>query len=279
MIDQQAVFEEIWPAVHQLIQATSEEDLEAIPPVLVPNRPAALLFELFGVQVMHILLKTILGRDQVSLIGAVETENGKFVHLEFAWLEPEASEVTAVDIVTVTLRRYRRQWRVTDVHPSMLNAPLTEPRAQLALATLKAATEDGQVPGEPWVLPYMLFGGALQLPLQEERLRDAVEKILLPGLQARTHGVASLMIGARLWRDFRKKDKSPIKEPELFAAAAEYILSEQSGRKLTPAAVGGYYGLGLVKVLGPIRRIKGVLEIKEEDARYSPNSGTRIIME
>jgi hypothetical protein len=115
MISQETVWKKIWPAVEQLIEATLAEDDEAVAALLFSGEEAAVLHDLFGFTVFDILLKTVLGREELAVTRAIETENGKYVHVEYVWPDPEAGDgrYTAADLVTVQLRKQRdprREW-------------------------------------------------------------------------------------------------------------------------------------------------------------------------
>jgi hypothetical protein len=186
MIQRDTVWNGIWPVVQKLVMATLEENENGLEKLLVPRSRAAELYDLFGLYVFDILLKTILGREQLGLARAIETENGRFVYLEFAWPDPSAGGNTyaETDVVSVQVRKYRNSWRVSDVNPASTNSPMSEPRANTILLANQALEGDEDTPLEPWLLPVALFGGAVQLPIQEKAMRDTVDALVLPVLQA-----------------------------------------------------------------------------------------------
>ena len=270
----------IWPVVEQLIDATVGEDDRALGALLVPRSEAAVLHRLFGSPVFDLLLKTVLGREQVAVTRAIETEKGKYVHVEFVWPDPaqEDGSYTAADLVSVQLRRYRAAWRVVAVNPAAADFPLTEARAQGILLAAGRHTPEGELPQEPWILPVALFAGNLQLPLRPKAVTDPVAALFLPGLQHRTYGVLSLAGAWRLWSDFRRTAKPELDAPAAWAAAVEFIMGEQTLRDVTQAGVGKHYGAGLPAMLPRIRQIKQSLNIEGLDARYSPRGGTQIVL-
>ena len=280
MIDKDIVWNVLWPVAQQLVTVTLAEDTKELKRLLVPRSRAAELHDLFGIYVFDILLKTILGREQLGLARAIETENGRFVYLEFAWLDPAAGgkSYLVTDVVSVQLRKYRNEWRVADVNPANTDSPMSEPRANTILLANKTLEEEEEAPLEPWLLPVALFAGVLQLPLQEKALRDPVEALLLPGLQARSYGLVSLVGGRRLWRDFCKKAEPKLDKPAAWAAAAEFIMAEQGMREQTQAAVGQYYGTALTALLPRIRQIKEALSLEGLHERYSPFGATRVLL-
>ncbi|MCB0036808.1 MAG: hypothetical protein KDE51_22405 [Anaerolineales bacterium] len=281
MISQETVWEEIWPVVEQLIQGTLAEDHEAIQKALLPKGQAAEMYDLFGHHIFDILLKTVLGRGNLSVTRAIETENGKYVHIEYVWPDPSNPEgYTAADLVAVKMKRYRTTWRVAEVNPAAADLPLTEARAAGILVNTKTLSEDGGLPSEAWLLPVALFGGALQITLREEGLKEPTEEAFLSGMQARGYGILSLLGARRLWRDFRAKEKAPIQEKNIkpWAAAVEFIANEQAMREQTQAAVGKHYEVGLTVILPRIRKIKETLKMGEGlDERYTAVQREQIV--
>lgn len=280
MISQETVWEEIWPVVEALIQATLAGDDDRITASLEPGGEAARLYDLFGVTVLDILLKTVLGRSQLAITRAIQTEEGRYVHVEYVWPDPAAADgaYNAADLVTVQLQRAGTQWQVVALNPAAADLPLTEARARGVLLSGEVRSNSGELPREPWILPVALLAGSLPLRFQETALRDDVERLLLPGLQARNYGALSLLAGQRLWRDFREAATLALGNPAAWAAAAEFILSEQSLREVTQAAVGSHYQVGLPQILPRIRRIKKVLAIEGLDERYSALGAKQIVL-
>lgn len=239
------------------------------------------MLDLFGSTVFDILLKTVLGREQLALARAIEVDGGRHVFTEFAWLDPAAGgrSFTTDDVVAVKVRRYRQGWRVVEVNPSTIEMLLTAPRAQTILAATKALDEKGELPAEPWILPLALYSGALQLPLRDEAMPDPVEALLLPGLQQRSHSVLTLAAGRRLWREFKKKGgEGEGDKPAAWAAAVELVMSEQAAREVTQAAVGQFYKVGLAALLPRVNQIKRTLNIQGLDERYTTIQTTHVIV-
>lgn len=280
MIDKAIIWDGIWPVVQSFVVATLEDDRVGLEKLLVPRSQASELYDLFGLNVFDILLKTVLGRERLGLARAIETENGRFVYLEFAWPDPASPDnsYTATDIVSVQMRRYRNNWRVVDVNPASTDLPMTEPRAHNILLTNEPMEGDEKLPLEPWLMPVSLFAGVLQLPVRETAMKDSVETLLLSGLQSRSYGLVSLVGGRRLWRDFRKKADPKLSNPAAWAAAVEFIMAEQGMREQTQATVGGYYQVNLTVMLSCIGRIKKTLSLDGLHERYSPFGSTRITL-
>lgn len=279
MVSEATVRTRVWPATEKLIEATLTEDDDAVRSLLVPGSEAAHLHHLFGFALFDLLLKTVLGREKLGLTRAIETEKGKYVHIEFVWFDPDVDDgsYTAADVVSVQSRRYKKTWRVVAVNPAATDFPLTEARAQGILSSAEHAG-GGQLPQEPWILPVALFAGSLQLPLRDEAIKDPVLALLLPAMQERAYGVLSVLGAWRLWQDFAHQAHPNADYPAAWAAAIEYIINEQTLRELTQAAVGKPYGVGLTAMLPRIRLIKEELGIDGLDVRYSALGGTQIVL-
>ncbi len=271
MITPEEVWEDIWPTVERLIQSTLAEDLAGIEETLHPKGTAAQLFDLYGHYVFDLLLKTVLGRGSLTVTRAIETENGRSVHVEMVWPEPgsEDNSYTAADLVAIKMKKYRKSWRVMDINPAAVDLPLTEARATAILANSKALSQADGLPQEAWILPVALFGGALQIRLREEGLRDDVEREFLTGMQARAYGILSQLGARRLWRDFATQEKPPLDRPRDWAAAVEIIANEQALREQTQAAVAKNYGTSLAPVISRVGAIKKALKIQGLDERYT----------
>lgn len=279
MIDEQTVFDEIWPVVEKLIEATIAEDDALIPTLLVPDEQAAEALDLFGFTVFDILLKTVLGRGQLGLTRAIETDDGRSVYIEYAWPDPEATDrsYTAADVVSVRLQQQDTAWLIAEVNPAAADLPLTSSRARTILTSSKLLSDTDSIPSEPWILPIAFWGGMLQIPLQKDAMQDEVERLLLPGLQHRTYGMMSLIRGRRLWRDFYQIAQPQIEKPAEWAAAVEYILSKQNMRNMTQAAVGKHYKVGVVVMAPHIKQIERTLNVQGLDERYTDIQTTQIV--
>lgn len=282
MIDEKAVWDDIWPVVERLISATVAEDTPTIRPLLYPNSQAADALDIFGFPAFDILLKTVLGHNRLGLTRAIEGDDGRAVFIEFAWLDPESgSGYTGVDMVTVRLDAVgaASDWLVTEINPTNADLPLNGPHATSILTGTQALSEDGKLPSEPWVLPVAFIAGSLQLPLTPGAAADPVEKLLLPGMQARKFGPFSQIYARRLWRDFVATggEIDPAERTGAWAAAVEVIIGGQSGRKETQATVSRHYRVSLGGVANRVNHIRRALGIDGLDARYSELISTEIV--
>lgn len=278
MIDERTVWDDIWPVVERLISATLAEDPQAIQQQLLPGEQAAEALDLFGFVVFDILLKTVLGRERLGLTRAIEANEGQSVFIEYAWPDPESGSrsYTAVDVVSVRLSRQADDWLVAEINPAAIDLPLNGPRARSVLAGAQALSQDGAGQA-PWVLPFTLYAGLLQLPIETAAMADAVEMLLLPGMQQRGFGLLSLIHGRRLWRDYRALAAPQLDEAGTWAAAVEFIIGEQTRRLETQAAVGKPYRASLGALSRRIKEIRSALQIEELDERYSDLRTTEIV--
>jgi hypothetical protein len=280
MIDQETVWQEIWPVVEEFIEATLAEDADGAGALLLPGSIAAETLDLFDIYVYDILLKTVLGRSSLGLSRAIETENGRFVHIEYAWPEPAstANSYTANDVVTVTLTRTTGKWLIQEINPSAINLPLTGARARGILATGQNLNDEGKVPGEAWILPFALYGGLLKMKLRPAALADTIEALLLPGMQERRYGMMALVYARRLWRQFRDLAQPPLAKPAAWAAAVEYIMGELEMRELTQAAAAKNYQVNLSQMVPHMKLIKRGLNIQKMDERFSDVQAPQIVV-
>ncbi len=279
MIDEQTVWDDIWPVVERLIAATATEDAPTIHQLLLPGGQAADALALFGPLVFDILLKTVLGRERLGLTRAIEGDGGREVFIEYAWPDPTTrGSYTAVDVVAVRLAWVEEGWRVVEINPASADLPLNSLRATSILAGTQVMNDDGKLPEEPWILPVALYAGLLQLPLAPDAIAGPVEARLLPGLQARGYGLLPLIYGRRLWRDFVTA-AAPEEDdrPEGWAAAADVVLGEQSNRSETQATVGRHYRATLGLVSARSNQIRRSLGITPFDERYTDLKTTEIV--
>ena len=269
MIDEELIWEQVWPVLAAVVEAAMREDETAVAPNLLPGSAAADLLDLFGLTVFDILLKTVLNQDQLNLIQVVDTSEGVFI--EFAWVKPMFGQDGApIDTtVSVLLRMENGRFFVTDVNPGPLDLLLTEARARAILATSKLLGQRDELPLEPWILPLALFGGLLPLPLRPDSLGDPVETLFLPGLQQRERGVMALVRARRLWRDFKAVQSLPTGSLAVWAAAVEWLMNEQNSQQVAATAVAHLYNVSPVKLNDHARQIKQALGITGIDYRYA----------
>jgi len=243
------------------------------------------MLDIFGFSVFDILFKTVLGYGSLGVTRAIEIENGRFLHLDYAWTDPDTPEgsYTANEVVSVQLAAPAatgdKQWHIVDINPAPAELPLTEARARKVIAGTQLLSTSNQMPVEPWILPFSLYAGYLPLPLQETAVADGVEALLLPGLQERQFGILPVLRARRLWRDFIANNGPVPDKPAAWAAAVEVIISEQSGRQATQAGVARLYKTSLATVAPRVRQIKKALTIQKADDRYSDQHLLQLVVE
>ena len=282
MIKQETIWGEVWPVVEEILQGTLAGNEGRVAACLAADGRAAEQLDLFGLPLFDILLKTVLGRGQVSVTRAIETDEGAFLHLEYLWPDPEDDEsYTAADLVSVKLGQADGVWRVVSINPWAADVPLTEEMAAVILLQASQLVEQAGFSAEPWILPVAVYSGGIQLTLREAGLAEPTEKLFLSGMQQRAYGLLSLLGARRLWRDFRTVQGEPIQpvNEASWAAAVEFVAGQQAVRQQSQAAVGKLYGVGLAAVLPRIRAIKEVLALGEEpDARYAAGQSEQIVL-
>jgi len=271
-INQDTVFNEIWPTVTALLKATVAQDEKTIQKMLVASGNAAALLSLFGPVALDVILKTVYDRDNATLTYAVQTDKGRHVYIEYAW--PDTTQDNGVsedDFAYVRLRRQGQKWRILDTYPGRIDTPMTPPRARGILLDNELIKSGQGVPSDPWVLPLALLAGAIRLPLREEGLADEVERLLLPALQGQGHGVFALVNARRLWRDFRAKAKPVIDVPLAWAAVVEFLIADQEMVQTSEAEVAAAYQINPVAFSQRVAQVKKALKIAEKglDQRYT----------
>lgn len=295
MIDENTVWDKIWPVVEQLITATLAEDPQTMQRYLLPGGQAADALDLFGFPVFDILLKIVLGRERLGLTRAIEADDNR-VYIEYAWPDPAEAgrRYSAVDVVSVRLAGQEDgAWLIEEINPAAADLPLNAPRAATILAGSSDLLKEDQIPNEPWVLPLTLYAGVLQLPMRTDAMADAVEEALMPGLQARQFGLLSQINGRRLWRDYlavsrrdyravsggddRAAAAPALDQPAAWAAGVEFILGELTKKEQTQASVGRPYHVSLGAVSSRAKAIKAALAIADVDDRYSELQTTQIV--
>lgn len=271
-ITQDTLFNDIWPVVTELLKATLAQDEKALRKLLVTNGSAAATLALFGPVALDILLKTVYDRDNATVTYVVQTDKGRHLYLEFAWPdESQDNAVTADDFVYVRLRRQGEKWRVLDINPARIDSPMTPPRARGILLDNGLLQSGPNLPSEPWVLPVALVAGAIRLPIREDAMGDAVERLLLPKLQEQGHSLFALVNGRKMWRDFQSKAKLTVDVPLAWAAVIEFLIADQEMVKTSEEEVAAAYQINPIAFSQRIAQVKKALNIAETglDERYT----------
>jgi hypothetical protein len=269
-INQDTVFNHIWPVVTELLKATVAQDEKAMRKLLVTGGSAAAILTLFGPVALDILLKTVYDRDNATITYAVQTDKGRHLYLEFAWPDDNQA-VSENDFTYVRLRRQGEKWRVLDINPSQINHPMTPPRARGVLLDNEMLQSGKGVPSDPWVLPVALMAGAIRLPLREEAMTDEVERLVLTTLQNQGHSLFALVNAQKLWREFVSKTKPVVDVPLAWAAVVEFLIADQEMVQTTEAEVAAAYHINPIAFSQRVAQVKKALKIAATglDERYT----------
>lgn len=251
---------DVWTTVQELILGLQRRD-PTVRRWLVPGSDAALLFDLYGELALLILLKDYLDKDRFALIrlGHAPEQRTKVQLAELAWLDEEGTDPTEDDLVTVQLRMYHRKWRVEDVWPSPLNAPLT----------VEQAREIAERQGEDAPPAILFTAGMLELPLEGYREMDDVEAFFVLGMDAHGYSPREVVRAVRLWQHFCQKARPSYRKPATFAAAVEYAFNLLGFYKDTQETIADYYGVSTSSLSANFAQIRDQLRLTAFDPRYS----------
>lgn len=272
MLTQEQAINDIWPRGRALLELVLNQHTRGIKSLLAPQGTAAAYFDLHGLVGLEVLLKTLFGRIQVGLTQAIPSQKEQLIFFEFAWLNPdEQDDYEPKDVVSLSMTQVRKAWCVVDINPSSLNHWVTSSMARGLLTELREE-HGGQLPQTADVLPIAFLAGQMKLPLRAGAMQDSVERLLLPKMQAQGFGALALVNARNMWRDFVKRKPPRINEntQKLWAAAITAIMAEQARVQVTQAAVAQLYSAPLARLFAPVREIRTILEIVEDDERYSP---------
>jgi hypothetical protein len=264
---------DIWPRARKLLELVLNQDEQGVNSLLAPKGSAAAYYDLHGMVSLEVLLKTLFGRTQVGLTQAIPAQKDKLLFFEFVWFDPEREQdaYEPKDVVSLSMARVRKVWRVTDINPSTLSHWVTSSMARGLLTELRGKN-GGTLPQSADILPLAFLAGQMKLPILAGAMQDDVERLLLPTLQMQGFGALALVKARQLWRDFAKRKPPRINENtgKLWASAVTEIMVEQAHAEVTQAAIAKLYGAPLAKLFAPIREIRTVLGINGVDERYSP---------
>ena len=216
---------QVVPEMHQVVPlfveaVLGEEDSDDLAAMLVPNRNVDLAYRLFGYVPLYFLLGGHLrcGAFAISRMGQ-HRETGE-VRVEIVWARDQDElqrQVFQSDaFFTITLRQYRRKWRVQDINPAPADVPVT-----LRQVSEKIEEMDEQL---GYWLPYNLLAGNLQAERRGTEQLDDVESLFVLYMQEVGFGLWELTSALRLWRDFKKKANPSYRKPGVYAAAVEYAM-------------------------------------------------------
>lgn len=215
---------------------------------LEPEGRAAAVFDLYGLLGLATSLGTTPGNSWAIL--------DRFETLEARWKGEDprllitiaaAGRHDAERRASLFLRRHGSRWLLRDIWPT----------GRLALSL---QTDD--VPDAVRAC----FRGRPSFPVRTWSLRDDVERLLAP----RVHGwgIHRAALGLRLWRDYRRKVRSPAGRPETLAAAATYAMVRIACFDFRQAEVAAAYGVSPAALAHRFPEIRDALRLKQFDLRY-----------
>jgi len=250
------------PFVEAVLGEEESDDLAAM---LVPNRNVGLAYRLFGYVPLYFLLGGHLGCEVFALPRIGQHQETGNVRVEIVWAgEPNElqRQVFRPDaFFTITLRQYRRKWRVQDINPAPADAPVT-------LRQVREKIEEMDEQSGYW-LPYNLLAGNLQVERRRTEQLDDVESLFVPYMQEVGFGLWELTSALRLWRDFKKKANPSYRKPGVYAAAVEYAMVLFGFYEGSQAEIGKAYGVSGSTVGTKFQEIERALNLYQYDERYS----------
>jgi hypothetical protein len=250
------------PFVEAVLREEESDDLAAM---LVPNRNVDLAYRLFGYVPLYFLLGGHLRCEAFAMPRMGQHQETGEVRVEIVWARDQDELQRRVfqsdAFFTITLRQYRRKWRVQDINPAPADA----------LVTLRQAREKIKEMDEQsgYWLPYNLLAGNLQAEQRGTEQLDDVESLFVPYMQEVGFGLWQLTSALRLWRDFKKKANPSYRKPGVYAAAIEYAMVLFGFYEGSQAEIGKAYGVSGGTVGAKFQEIERTLNLYQYDERYS----------
>ncbi len=263
-----AYAQETGPVARSFVRALKEQDERAIAPTLMPDSEADWAFRLFGMGPLIFLLYMHLECDDFVLPRFGRGGRAEML-VEIGWVTGEDGDGRAVfdprRVSTVTMRQDGQAWRVADVNPAPLDAPVTVLQAQ---DVLRQVVEKGRG-GEALWFPLGVLTGAFQLKRLGKEHLDDVENLFVEGMEASEFGVPEVVRAVRLWREFKHRAEPRHRRPDVYGAAVEYIMVLFGFYGDSQADIGQRYGVSASSISSKWREIESVLGLSQFDARYS----------
>jgi hypothetical protein len=260
--------QETAPVARQFVRKVQELDESAIPPLLIPDSEADWAFRLFGLGPLLFLLYLHLECEQFVLPRFGRRSDGE-VSVEVGWVVSRDETGRAIcdprRISTLTMRRDQEGWRVADLNPAPLDAPVSFSQAQ---DVLKQVVEANRGAEALW-FPLGVLTGAFQLKRLGPEPLDYVETLFVNGMESSCFGVPEIIRAVRLWRDFKEKAQPTYRRPEAYAAAVEYIMVLLGFYGDSQAEIGERYQVSPSSISSKWREIESGLGLSQFDARYS----------
>jgi hypothetical protein len=234
----------------------------------MPDSEADWAFRLLGMGPLIFLVYMHLECDEFVLPRFAQRGRAE-VLVEVGWVTGEDGDGRAVfdprRVSTVTMRHDGQAWRVADVNPAPLDAPVTVLQAQ---DELRQVVEEGRG-GEALWFPLGVLTGAFQLKRLGKEHLDDVENLFVEGMEASEFGVPEVVRAVRLWREFKQSAEPRHRRPDVYGAAVEYIMVLFGFYGDSQADIGQRYGVSPSSISGKWREIESTLGLSQFDARYS----------
>lgn len=263
-----AYAQEASPVARSFLRALKEQDERATALTLMPDSEADWAFRLFGMGPLIFVLYMHLECDQFVLPRFARRGRG-VVLVEVGWVTAEDEQggivYDARRISTVTMHHHEQGWRVADVEPGPLHAPISVAQAQDVLTQV---VEEGRG-GEALWFPLGVLTGAFQLKRLGKEPLDDVERLFVEGMEASEFGVPEVVRAVRLWREFKAKARPSYRRPEAYAAAVEYIMVLFGFYGDSQVDVARRYGVSPSSISRKWREIENVVGLSQFDSRYS----------
>ena len=242
-----------------------EEDSDDLAAMLVPNRNVDLAYRLFGYVPLYFLTGGHLCCEAFAMPRMGQHQETGAVRVEIVWARDQDElqrQVFRSDaFFAITLRQYRRKWRVQDINPAPADVPIT-------LRQVREKIEEMDEQSGYW-LPYNLLAGNLQAERRGIEQLDDVESLFVPYMQEFGFGLWELTSALRLWRDFKKKVNPSYRKPGVYAAAVEYAMVLFGLYEGSQAEIGEAYGVSGGTVGTKFKEIERTLNLYQYDERYS----------
>lgn len=242
-----------------------EEDNDDLAAMLVPNRNLDLAYRLFGYVPLYFLIGGHLRCEAFAIPRIGRHQETGEVRVEIVWArnqdELQRQVFRSDAFFTITLRQYRRRWRVQDLSPTPADVPIT-------LCQVHEKIEEMDERSGYW-LPYNLLAGNLQAERRGTEQLDDVESLFVPCMQEVGFGLWELTSALRLWRDFKKKANPSYRKPGVYAAAVEYAMILFGFYEGSQAEIGKAYRVSGGTVGAKFQEIERTLNLYQYDERYS----------
>jgi hypothetical protein len=242
--EEEALVGPIVDTVTSLLEGVLQDDSEAVARQFSPESLKLVGLSLFGLDAIGIPMGLAAKPHQLGLT-AVEVGDGVAV-VEIRGRDDSEQDVS---VCSVILASNGTEWRIEDIWPVPADCDFT---VESVL--------------EPTVL---FYNGQLQLELANPDSLNAVERILVAGLQANGVGLHLIEQGVRIWRTFSEGVEEPA-DKEAWAAGIHLTVLALDDAGPDPNILAEYYGVPVDSVVSSFMEIAGRLGFEPEEQPKSP---------